>query len=193
MKVLMIVAGIASLATPVLAGDVKSVFTEIDLKKCKQTEKADNEVFAGAWHCKGYGGYDVFIRSGDDRDSVAFGKSDDKNCSGMKSFNHFNAAGSKIEWRVKDAKPIAAILRWTVSLEPDSTKQGTWLVVNKLDNGSACQMHYVNGSFPNANDAARKAADEKADGFVCETGIPTYDSSIGEPGISLEPCKALAE
>src|SRR5665213_3427363 len=76
MKALIIVAAIASLATPVLAGDVKSVFTKIDLKKCKQTEKADNEAFAGAWHCKGYGGYDVFIRSGDDRDSVAFGKSD---------------------------------------------------------------------------------------------------------------------
>lgn len=173
--------------------DVTSAYTGIDLKKCRQTEKADNEAFAGAWRCKGYGGYDVFVSSGDDRDSVAFGKTADKNCAGAKTFNGFNAAGGKVEWRVKNGKPIAAILRWTVSIDPeDSTKTATWLVVSKLEKGAACQMHYVNGAFPNANDAARKAAD-KAEAFVCKTDVPAFDSTIGEPGISLEPCGKLPE
>lgn len=173
--------------------DVKSVYSKIDLKKCKQTEKADEYVFGGTWRCKGYGGYDVFVSSADDRESAAFGKTKANNCSGLKTFNGFNSVGNTVEWRVKDGKPYAAILRWTVSIDPeDSTKQASWLVVNKLGPKDACHMHYVAGSFPGANDAARKAADEKSAGFACETGVPTFDSTIGAPGITMESCSGLA-
>ncbi|MEO9167348.1 MAG: hypothetical protein ABI230_02995, partial [Aestuariivirga sp.] len=84
------------------------------------------------------------------------------------------------------------ILRWTVSTDPDDpNKKATWIVVNKLNKGTACQMHYVAGSFPNANDAARKAADEKAGAFNCEKNTPTFDSNIGAPSINLDVCSAL--
>ena len=173
--------------------DVKSVYTKIDLKKCKQIEKADEFVFAGTWRCKGFGGYDVFVSSADDRESAAFGKSQANNCSGLKTFNGFNSVGNMVEWRVKDGKPYAAILRWTVSIDPeDSTKQATWLVVNKLGSKDACHMHYVAGSYPNANGQARKAADDLASGFSCETDVPTIDSTIGAPGITMEICSGLA-
>ena len=194
MKALLIVAAIAGLATQAFASEVKSVYTKIDLKKCKQTQKPDQQVFEGAWACKGIAGYDVFVAAGDSREMVSFGKTEANNCSGQKTFNGFNASGGIVEWRVKAGKPFAAILRWTVSIDPeDSTKQATWLVVNKLNKGASCHMHYVAGSFPNANDAARKAADEKAATFNCEKDTPTFDSNIGAPSINLEACSAQAK
>lgn len=173
--------------------EMRSVYTKIDLKKCKQTEKADEYVFGGTWRCKGYGGYDVFISSVDDRESAAFGKSRENNCSGLKTFNGFNSVGNTVEWRVKNGKPYAAILRWTVSIDPeDSTRLASWLVVNKLGPKDACHMHYVAGSYPNANDQARKAADDLAADFKCETDVPTVDSTVGAPGITMETCSGLA-
>jgi hypothetical protein len=173
--------------------DVKSVYTKIDLKKCQQTEKPDEYVFGGTWRCKGVGGYDVFISSADDRESAAFGKIKGNNCSGLKTFNAFNSVDNTVEWRVKNGRPYAAILRWTVSIDPeDSAKQATWLVINKLEAKDSCHMHYVAGSYPNANDQARKAADDLASDFNCETDVPTVDSNVGAPGITMETCSGLA-
>ena len=193
MKALIIIAAIASFATQAFASEVKSIYTKIDLKKCRQTQKPDSQVFEGAWACKGIAGYDVFLTAADAREMVSFGKTDANNCAGLKTFGGFNAAGATVEWRVKSGKPLAAILRWTVSIDPeDSTKKATWLVVNKLDKGASCQMHYVAGSFPNANEAARKAGDEKSEAFNCESDKPTFDSNIGAPNINLESCSAQA-
>ena len=194
MKIMMIVAAIMGLSTQAFAGEVKSIYTKIDLKKCKQTQKPDQQVFEGAWACKGIAGYDVFLSAADAREMVSFGKTDANNCAGLKTFSGFNAAGATVEWRVKTGKPLAAILRWTVSIDPeDSTKKATWLVVSKLDKGASCQMHYVAGSFPKANDDARKAADEKAEAFNCESDKPTFDSTTGAPSIGHESCSAQAK
>jgi len=193
MKRLVLFAATLAFATAGHA-DVKSVYTKIDLKKCKQTEKADEYVFGGSWRCKGVGGYDVYVSSMDDRESAAFGKRTEKNCSGLKTFNGFNNLGNTVEWRVRDGKPFAAILRWTVSVDPeDSNKTATWLVVNKLENGAACHMHYVAGSYPDANVAAQRAADDLAGEFKCDTDTPTVDSKVGPPGITLDACSKLAE
>ena len=192
MNRLLLVFAALTITSPLHAGDVTSAYTKIDLKKCKQTEKPDQYVFGGTWRCKGYGGYDVFVSSADDRESAAFGTKFANNCSGLKTFNGFNSTGGTVEWRVKGGKPFAAILRWTVSIDPeDSTKQATWLVVNKLEAKDSCHMHYVSGSFPNANDVARKAADDKSASFICETSTPTFDSTIGPPGITMEPCSGM--
>lgn len=194
MNRLLIVAAIAGLAPTAIAGDVKSVYTKIDLKTCKQTQKPDQQVFEGAWACKAIAGYDVFVSAADAREMVSFGKTDANNCAGTKTFGGFNSAGKTVEWRMKGGKPLATILRWTVSIDPeDSTKHATWLVVSKITPKDSCQMHYVAGSFPHANDAARKAADEKAEAFNCENDKPTFDSNIGPPGISLEACNAQAK
>ena len=188
------IAALLLLATTVQAEAAKSIYTKIDLKKCQQIKKPDGQIFEGAWRCAGYAGYDVFISAADSREMAAFGQSDKNNCSGTKTFNGFNTTGSTIEWRMMGPKPIAAIQRWTVSIDAaDSSKHVTWLVVNKLVGGTSCQIHYVAGSFPKANEAARKAADQKAEGFNCEKDKPTYDSAIGPPGINLEACTAPAK
>ena len=182
------------IAAPLAEAANSSIYTPFDLDKCKQTEKPDEYVFEGSWRCKGVKGYDIFQAGVDARNYAGFGKTAANNCSYLKTFNPFNTALSPIEWRMKAGKPIAAIERWSVIKDPSSgtNESVTWLVVNKLENGMSCHMHFVSGSFPNANEAARKAADEKAAAFKCETSAPTYDSTIGEPPISLEPCSAFA-
>jgi hypothetical protein len=193
MKVFCTCLTFLALSASSFAADTVSAYTQINLSKCLQTQKADEQVFEGAWVCKGFGGYDVFVSAADSRDMVSFGKTDANNCAGLKSFGSFNSAGATIEWRIKAGKPFAAILRWTVSIDPeDSSKHASWLVVSKLDHGSSCQMHYVAGSFVNANDAARKAADEKSASFNCDSDKPTFDSTIGPPNIDLDACKDLA-
>lgn len=176
-----------------VAAENTSTYTPFDLDRCKQTEKPDEYVFGGSWRCKGIPGYDIFQSGMDARNGAGFGKSDEDNCALRKTFSPFNTSLSPIEWRFKGKTPIAAIERWSVIKDPSSgtNESVTWLVVNKLHDGTSCHMHYVSGSFPEANAAARKAADEKAESFNCETDKPTYDSTIGEPPISLEPCKVL--
>lgn len=181
-------------ATAAHAGN-SSTYTPFDLDKCKQIEKADKFVFEGSWRCKGIKGYDIFQAGMDERSGSGFGKSADSNCALSKTFSPFNTALSPIEWRMKGKTPIAAIERWSVIKDPEAgtNESVTWLVVNKLHDGTSCHMHYVSGSFPNANDVARRVADEKAASFNCETDKPTYDSSIGEPPIELSSCKDVAK
>jgi hypothetical protein len=130
---------------------------------------------------------DVVIASSDDRDYVGFGTKGGETCSFKKSFNRFSTALSPIEWRLKDGKPIAAIERWRVVVDDDGNTV-TWLVVTALKGGEACPVHYVAGSYPDANAQARRAADDLAEGFNCETDVPTVDSKIGEPGVTMMAC-----
>ena len=178
-----------ALAAPAFAETISSTYTSVDLKKCKQTQKPDGQVFEGSWNCKGIYGYDVYVEAADAREMVGFGQNGALTCAATKTFNGFNSSGGRIEWRLKDGKPFAAIQRWTVSIDPENAeKHATWLVVNKLDKGFSCHMHYVAGAFPNANAAARKAADARADKFNCEKGNPTFDSNSGPPPITLDDC-----
>jgi hypothetical protein len=173
------------------ADTVTAKYTSTELKKCHQLLKADGKIFEGAWRCPGIDGNDVFISAADSRDLVGFGTSDARNCSSSRTFGGFNSAGGTVEWRLRGGKPFAAIIRFTVSIDPnDANKLATWLVVHKLDKGGSCPVHYVAGSFPKANEAARLAADTKAEGFDCQKDKPTFDSTIGPPGIDLTPCGA---
>ncbi len=43
----------------------------------------------------------------------------------------------------------------------------------------ACPVHYVAGSFPKANEQARRAANELVDSFDCQSDTPSFDSTIG--------------
>jgi hypothetical protein len=170
-----------------------SIYTPFDLDACTQLEKPDEYVFEGTWHCKGIEGYDIFQAGMDARSGAGFGKDAKTNCSIKKTFSPFNTALSPIEWRLNNGKPAAAIERWSVVKDPESEKQEsvTWLVVNKLESGNSCHMHYVSGSYPNANEVARRKADEKSTSFDCMTGKPTFDSAVGPPPIDMRSCMEM--
>ena len=180
------------LACPAQAQNFTSVYTQVDFKKCRHLQKADGFSFGGSWVCPGVGGFDVVVADADARDIISFDSKNPKNCAGLKTFSGFNTSGKTIEWRLLHGKPIAAIQRWTVSIDPDKAeKTATWLVVTKLGAKDSCHMHYVAGAFPKANEAARNAADTKSAAFNCEKDAPRFDPADKAPPIVMEPCSVL--
>jgi hypothetical protein len=191
MRTLAILLFLSAIAASVEAAEVTSAYTHIDPKDCRQIEDPDEYVFEGAVLCKGYGGIDIYQSGADARSYAAFGEDAANHCAAKKTFNPFNTALSPIEWRLVDGKPFAAIERWSIS-DDEGNRAGTWLVVTALREGESCHVHYVAGSYPNANEQARRAADDLARHFDCEQDVPTVDSKIGAPPIAMIACRELS-
>jgi hypothetical protein len=179
---------------PAVAGaaEVTSAYTRFDLAACQVIEKGDEYVFSGAWRCKGPDGLDIFQASSDDRSYAAFGRDGTGHCAFRRTFAPLNSALSPVEWRLRDGKPFAAIERWSV-VKDEAGNSYTWLVINALRPADSCHVHYVSGSYPQANQRARDMADQLAEGFDCESGVPTFDSTVGPPPIDLISCAALKQ
>lgn len=176
---------VPALAAPALAG-FDSAYTQLnfdDKDICTNVSPAPvpGEPDDGAaFECTGFGDYVVTFSEGDLRSSVAFGTQSGDHCSARQSFGGFNSVGKTIEWRLKDGKAIATILRWSVSYDPeDSNKQRSWLVVTKLEENDSCHMGYVEGAFPQANAKARWLADTAAQSFSCKTDKPVFFANPG--------------
>ena len=178
---------------PVTASAVEysSVYTNFDLDTCQIIEKGDGTVYAGTWACKGHKGIDILQAIEDDRTFVAFGKQAKTHCAFHKTFFSFNTALSPVEWRLKDGVPFAAIERWSVVVDENGNSV-TWLVISALKKNDSCHAHYVAGSYPNANEHVRRAADDLAGDFNCENDAPTVDSKTGPPPIEMLACKDMS-
>ncbi|ATN36333.1 hypothetical protein ACO34A_21320 [Rhizobium sp. ACO-34A] len=157
---------------PVLAND--STYTDLDLDKCKTVASDD---MGAIMLCSGYKDYQVHFAEGDLRQSVFYGPLDKKwQEQGFESFEPFNHVGAKIEWRLDGSgKPFAAILRWFLENvgpegEPTEASTGQALVVSRVaqrEDGLGCVVGYVDAlANPNANEIARKIADEEARNFA---------------------------
>lgn len=161
------------------AGEISSAYTDIDTEKnCATFASADGG--EGDWAnmvCHGWLGYPVLIYSGDLRESVFYGFPPGGDLApAWESFSAFNSTGPKIEWRIETegprSTPFAAIHRWFVSADPENpAKQTEVLVVEKVGqiherDGCAVGLVLATGN-PQANDAARRIADERARSFVC--------------------------
>lgn len=149
-----------------------SAYTDLDpeLVGCQAIE-SDNT--GGTWKCQGYGDYPFYFKEGDLRASVFYGPVleiliED----GFETFGPFNTTGKKIEWRLDaDGRPIAAILRYFISDPEGVAADGQVLVVSRVaqaDDGLSCVVGYVDArSNRNANELARKIADDDAADFAC--------------------------
>ncbi|OCW59084.1 hypothetical protein AWJ14_04295 [Hoeflea olei] len=149
-----------------------SAYTDLDpeLAGC---ETIASDIAGGTWKCEGYRDYPVYFKEGDLRASVFFGHVAQVLIEdGFESFGPFNSTGKKIEWRLDDSgKPIAAILRYFVSDPETAANGGQVLVVSRVaqaDDGLSCVVGYVDArSNDNANELARRVADQDAADFAC--------------------------
>jgi hypothetical protein len=88
-------------------------------------------------------------------------------------FGPFNSTTDTVEWRATNGKPFAIIQRWHLADSSAEDKDGRptdrgLLVVTRLPPGPVCHVAYVDvKANPNANELARKAADENARDFHC--------------------------
>ncbi|MGC2083453.1 MAG: hypothetical protein WA702_08850 [Bradyrhizobium sp.] len=126
--------------------------------------------------CRGKAGRVVFVNIDDLRETVSVGRNRTeaaKEPAAQALFAPFSSAAPRIEWRMAGSEPIAIIQRWQLADQADQDNNGrprdkALLIVTRLSPGGACHVAYVDAAAnPNANELARKAADETARSFVC--------------------------
>ncbi len=160
-----------SLSLVVLAQTSKmaSVYTDLSTKACKTLEQSDEGTGWYRGECAGIASYKLQVTEGDIRQSVDVitpkKKKFELDFTGKVS-GGFSSLGEKAEWRVsgsgKTMKPKALIVRFNASENPeDSSKITSYLVVSKITDKQICVTDVVKPGA-NANEEARKLADESA-------------------------------
>lgn len=149
-----------------IAQPITSSYSDTKLEKCKSVEYSEEGEY-GVWRCKGVAGYNFLYISADLRESITIldpqGREHELNFTSFKS--GFSSLGPKLEWRMtkKNGKPvpIAAIIRFSVSEDPDdSTKITSYLAVSRVGSkpSDSCVIEMVPPG-PNQNAKARQVAD----------------------------------
>ena len=163
----------------------ESAYTKINFgKTCTiidQYEQGLNAI------CSGYTGYPILFSEGDLRQMVRFGHVT-KLGAQWESFGEFNRANDTVEWRLKDKKPYAAILRYFIensNQNGEYTKklEGQVLVVSTVgtyDKPTSCVVGYVDArEHKQANLMAQQIADTKAESFICGKDKPEFSGKRG--------------
>ena len=155
------------------AGEISSVYTDLDLEKCPVT-KTFADSGGSVRTCDGYNGVPVQVAEDDLRYFVWFGKDDQT--AARQTLTHFNTIHSTLEWRVENhegvSQPFATILRYSWE-RGDNGPKGQTLVVTKLGADDACHVAYVKADGnPKANETAREIADSRARNFDCKQDRP---------------------
>ncbi|MGE0562978.1 MAG: hypothetical protein AB7O50_00545 [Pseudolabrys sp.] len=175
-------------ARPVAAEAIRSVYTALDLDKCRHRAGKAEEDY-GTWTCRGYAGIRVHVAAGDQRTYISFGRNAEKEPAAEQTLAAFNSEGKVIEWRLagegENAKPFATIIRWSTTVgDQDPPVRGQVLVITRLGPGGVCHVGYVDARVnPDANALAQKLADERARAFRCGTDKAMVEGKIG-PGFS---------
>ncbi|MER9317448.1 hypothetical protein NKI31_18395 [Mesorhizobium sp. M0659] len=179
MRTLLLVPfALAALSQTAHADGISSVYTDLDSQKdCvtyAQAQEGDGEWAELA--CSGYRGYPVLIAYDDARESLFYGFPPGGDMTSVwESFSGFNSSGAKVEWRIETkgdvAVPFAVIHRRSISNPEDENKPTEVLLVAKVAQMEArdgCTIGLVLATGNRqANDQARKLADEKAKSFAC--------------------------
>ena len=164
------------LAAPANAQQIESSYTDLNLNiDCTVIQSDD---FGSTWACTGLKGMPVMVSESDLRMSVSYGLTSTTEKAAKQKLQPPNRLGDKIEWRVSNAegywKPFATILPFFTQGE-EGKPEGQVLVVTKIASGATCHVAYIDAlANPDANDLARKTADEKAKDFDCAASGPEY-------------------
>lgn len=176
--------GLSLATSPTLAQS--STYSKIDFdNSCTIISEYEQGLTAT---CAGYTGYPVIFSEGDLRQMVRFGhiaKLGDQ----WESFGQFNRANDTIEWRLKDKKPYAAILRYFIENaeangEFKKALEGQVLVVSTVgtyEKPTSCVVGYVDArANKNANKLSQELADTKAKSFICGKDKPAFFGKRGK-------------
>ena len=182
----LLLAGLAGVCGPASAEPVKSEYTIVELKRCKQikeTEAVEGEDQGAAWWCPGPKGYKLYLAEGDLRFMMAYGKKAREQRAATQTLPGFNSIfaddqteRATLEWRMRYLKgkwtPFATVLRYyTYDGAAEPPVRGQVLVVAKVGpkaGTDACHVAYIDAlANPDANALAQRTADEKAEAFDC--------------------------
>ncbi len=145
----------------VFGQNLQSAYTSLEDNKCRTIESVVNE---GGWYrglCAGVAGYRLELTEGDLRQSITVispaKKKYELNFGSITGA--FSSVGAKAEWRVKGKTPVALIVRFDASENPeDATKTTSYLIVSKITKTQACVTDVVK-PMANQNAEAQRLAD----------------------------------
>jgi hypothetical protein len=154
----------AALLAVSAAAQNTSVYTDLSEKKCKTLKSNPDEGGSYLGECPGVAGYRIQVLEGDLRQSINVIRPNKKktelnlwNISGG-----FSSLGEQAEWRMNGKTPVALIVRFNVSENPeDSSKVTSYLVVIKITKDSICVTDALKPTRSH-NFEARRAADRSA-------------------------------
>ena len=145
---------------------IESEYSAIDPDSC-QTIQLDKETGAATLTCPSYNNIPVFVYQTDGRYSVSIGKklNNDDGIIGL----DLGKLGDKLEWRSRNNELFAAIYRHHILYFDNAPEPlDSVLVVRKMsENVASCTTAVVDSNVPNANEVARRLADEKVADFEC--------------------------
>src|SRR4051812_19579656 len=194
-----VLIALAVISAPAASEPIEFVYTKFDSKTCKHTKGRGEENY-GSWLCAGLGNVPVRLSAVDQRMQVTFGNGKKDDLASSQTFPGFNDVyEGTVEWRIEKtagrARPFATILRWNVVTPTDRDKatspskaSGRVLVVTRLGPGGVCHVGYVDAKAnPDANELARKLADETARTFKCGKDKRIVLGKVGDldmPGLN---------
>ena len=158
------------------AQTIGSQYSSTAPKDCRMIGKPSEFDGSTTRLCPGKAGLFVLISEDDLRETVSVGRTRAaaaKEPAAQVWFEPFNSSVTTVEWRMAGGKPFAIIQRWLIADNADRDardrpRDKAMLAVTRLPPGAVCHVAYVDvAANPNANELARKAADELARGFEC--------------------------
>jgi hypothetical protein len=158
------------------AQTIGSIYTSTAPENCRVSGARNGVDDSTTRFCPGKAGLGVLVNEDDLRETVSVGRTRAMAASEPAAqawFGPFNSSTATVEWRALDGKPFAIIQRWHLDDISDEDKNGRptakpMLVVTRLPPGPVCHVAYVDvKANPDANELARKAADEFARDFEC--------------------------
>ena len=143
----------------------RSVYTSLDAKQCRTIKSAKSEAEDYEGRCRGVAGYTLIVTEGDLRQNITVVT--------PKGAKHslelwdvisggFSSVGPKAEWRLAKREPVALIVRYNASEDPEHPeKKSSYLAVTKITPTEICVTDKISPGA-NANVEARRAADTAA-------------------------------
>jgi hypothetical protein len=158
------------------AQTISSVHTSTAPRDCRVRSAGNGVDDSTIRVCPGKAGLVVLISEDDLRETVSVGPNRTIAAgepAAQTWFGPFNSTTTTVEWRLTDGRPFAIIQRWHIADNSDLDKNDrpldkAMLAVTRLPPGAVCHVAYVDvAANPDANELARKAADEIARDFKC--------------------------
>ena len=173
---LTLIAASAAMILQSNAETIGSSYTSTAPKDCRVKSAGNGVDDSTIRVCPGKDGLIVLISEDDLREAVSVGRNRlgaSREPAAQSWFGPFNSTTNTVEWRSANGRPFAIIQRWHIADNADQDKSGRpiakpMLAVTRLSPGPVCHVAYVDvQANPDANELARKAADDLARKFKC--------------------------